>query len=68
MEGRELTGALGISINRKHFILHHELHMKKAYARWVPRLLTASLGQPVPQSWSKRHTKKRGAAPPPLAL
>jgi histone-lysine N-methyltransferase SETMAR len=37
---RELAEAVGISTERVHFILHHELHMKKICARWVPRLLT----------------------------
>jgi histone-lysine N-methyltransferase SETMAR len=37
---RELAEAVGISTERVNFILHHELHMKKICARWVPRLLT----------------------------
>ena len=37
---RELAETVEISINRVHFILHHELYIKKLYARWVTRLLT----------------------------
>ena len=37
---RELGKALGIPIDRVHFILHHELHMKELCARWVPHLCT----------------------------
>ena len=37
---RELAGTVSASIERVHFTLHHELHIKKLCARWVPRLLT----------------------------
>ena len=38
---REMAENIGISKERVGYILHEELDMKKIYARWVPRLLTA---------------------------
>jgi len=41
MKVREIAETIGISKERVGYILHEELDMKKLYARWVPRLLTA---------------------------
>jgi len=42
MKMREIAETIGISKERVGYILHEELDMKKLYARWVPRLLTAN--------------------------
>jgi len=41
MKVREIAETIGISKECVGYILHEELDMKKLYARWVPRLLTA---------------------------
>jgi transposase len=41
MKVREIAETVGISKERVGYILHEELDMKKLYARWVPRLVTA---------------------------
>jgi len=41
MKVREIAETTGISKERVGYILHKELDMKKLFARWVPRLLTA---------------------------
>jgi hypothetical protein len=38
---REIAETIGISKERVGYILREQLDMKKLYARWVPRLLTA---------------------------
>jgi transposase len=42
MELREVAETTGISKERREYILHAELYMKKLCARWVPRLLVKS--------------------------
>ena len=37
---REIAETTSISTEHVHNILHEHLHMKKLWARWVPRLLT----------------------------
>jgi hypothetical protein len=41
MKVGEIAETIGISKERVGYILHEELDMKKLWARWVPRLLTA---------------------------
>jgi len=41
MKVHEIAQTIGISKERRGYILHEELDMKKFCARWVPRLLTA---------------------------
>ena len=36
----ELGKAIRVLTDPVQFILHHELHMKKVFAQWVPRLFT----------------------------
>jgi len=41
MKVREIAKTIGISKECVGYILHEDLDVKKLYARWVPRLLTA---------------------------